>query len=73
MGVASIVYFLFPETNGRSLEEMDRIFAAPEQWWQVTTAARHLPRSGLQDVENSEEKDEKAMHVEQATSTSIES
>jgi hypothetical protein len=22
------VYFLFPETNGRSLEEMDRIFSA---------------------------------------------
>jgi hypothetical protein len=59
-----MVYFLFPETNGRSLEEMDRIFSAPEHWWQVTTAASRLPRSRLEDVENFEEKDDKASHVE---------
>ena len=64
VAVAPMVYFLFPETNGRSLEEMDRIFSAPEHWWQVTAAARCLSRSGLEDVENFEEKDEKASHVE---------
>jgi len=65
VAVVPMVYFLFPETNGRSLEEMDRIFSAPEHWWQVTAAARRLPRSGLEDVENFE-KDEKASHVEKA-------
>ena len=64
VAVVPMVYFLFPETNGRSLEEMDRIFSAPEHWWQVTAAARRLPRSGLEDVENFEEKDGKASHVE---------
>lgn len=28
-GVAFMVYFLFPETKGRSLEEMDRLFEDP--------------------------------------------
>jgi hypothetical protein len=59
-----MVYFLFPETNGRSLEEIDRVFSEPEHWWQVTSAARSLPRSVLADVENMDEKALGGSHVE---------
>jgi hypothetical protein len=67
LAVVPMVYFLLPETNGRSLEEMDRIFfSEPEHWWKVAPAAKRLPRSGLEDVENFEEKNEKTKHVEEA-------
>jgi hypothetical protein len=59
-----MVYFLFVETNGRSLEKMDEIFSTPEHWWQVTATATCLPRSGLEDVENFEEKNGTTEHVE---------
>jgi hypothetical protein len=38
----------------------------PEHWWKVAPAARRLPRSGLQDVENFEEENEKTKQVEEA-------
>jgi MFS family permease len=38
--VIPLVYFLFPETNGRLLEDMDRIFSKPEHWWQIAPSAR---------------------------------
>ncbi|KAL3484537.1 general substrate transporter [Aspergillus germanicus] len=37
---AVLVYFFFPETKGRSLEEMDSLFSHPETWWRVTSYAR---------------------------------
>ncbi|RAH86932.1 general substrate transporter [Aspergillus japonicus CBS 114.51] len=40
--VAGIVYFCFPETNRRSLEEMDELFSDPDHWWQVPSYARAL-------------------------------
>ncbi|KAE8449607.1 hypothetical protein EG329_007937 [Mollisiaceae sp. DMI_Dod_QoI] len=64
MSVLPMVYFLFPETNGRSLEEMDRIFSEPEHWWQVASAAKSLPRSEVADIENGDEKAEKFDHVD---------
>ncbi|KIM95830.1 hypothetical protein OIDMADRAFT_45121 [Oidiodendron maius Zn] len=39
-----IVYFLFPETNGRSLEEMDTIFRQSKSIFDVVRVARELPR-----------------------------
>lgn len=66
LAVVPMVYFLLPETNGRSLEETDKIFSEPEHWWKVAPAAKRLPRSGLEDVENFEEKNEKTKHVEEA-------
>ncbi|PVH87199.1 sugar transporter [Cadophora sp. DSE1049] len=72
--VPIMVYFLFPETNGRSLEEMDRIFSEPKHWWQVAAAARRLSRGVMEDVENIEDKNEnkkgKADHVEQSSEKS---
>jgi uncharacterized membrane protein YgaE (UPF0421/DUF939 family) len=40
-----IVYFLFPETAGRSLEEIDRIFMTSDSIWDTVKAAKRLPRS----------------------------
>jgi sugar porter (SP) family MFS transporter len=42
VSVAALVYLLFPETNGRSLEEMDEMFSEPEHWWQVPVYAQVL-------------------------------
>lgn len=64
--VPILVYFLFPETNQGSLDEMDKIFSEPKHWWQVVPGARRLPR-GLpravpgavrEDIETAEDKDE---------------
>ncbi|KAJ5219431.1 sugar transporter [Penicillium cinerascens] len=40
-----VVYFLFPETAGRTLEEIDRIFMTSDSIWDTVKAARQLPRS----------------------------
>lgn len=56
LAVVPLVYFLFPETNGRSLEEMDGIFADPDHWWKIVAEERRLPRSELEDLENFESK-----------------
>nr|SIP56080.1 putative sugar porter [Yarrowia phangngaensis] len=42
-----VVYFFYPETAGRSLEEIDKIFAEsnPRTPWDVVGIARRLPRS----------------------------
>ncbi|KAH3669228.1 hypothetical protein OGAPHI_001349 [Ogataea philodendri] len=43
------VYFFFPETAGRSLEDMDAIFAQSNPWrpWEVVGIANRHPRSDL--------------------------
>lgn len=40
------VYFLYPETAGRSLEEMDKIFVQSNPWtpWDVVGIARNMPK-----------------------------
>lgn len=40
-----VVYFLFPETAGRTLEEIDRIFMTSDSIWDTVKAAKRLPRS----------------------------
>ncbi|KAF8853442.1 general substrate transporter [Acephala macrosclerotiorum] len=66
VSVLPMVYFLFPETNGRSLDDMDRIFSGPEHWWQVPSATKHLQKGTIVDIENGDEKLEKFDHVEEA-------
>lgn len=39
-----IVYFFFPETNGRSLEEMDLIFRESKSIFDVVRVAKEMPR-----------------------------
>lgn len=40
-----VFYFLYPETKGRSLEEMDLIFAETSAWkpWQCVKVAATMP------------------------------
>ncbi|KAJ5088817.1 general substrate transporter [Penicillium angulare] len=49
VSVAGFVYFFFPETNSRSLEEMDELFSDPEHWWKVPSYARVL-RTGMPEA-----------------------
>lgn len=60
--IVPFVFFVFPETKGRSLEEIDTIFSLPEHWWQVPFVARDLPMSVLTQIEN--EDDEELAHKE---------
>ncbi|KAJ5728230.1 general substrate transporter [Penicillium malachiteum] len=48
ISVAVMVYFFFPETNCRSLEEMDELLSNPDHWWQVPSYAREV-RTGEPD------------------------
>lgn len=42
-----IVYFFYPETAGRSLEEIDEIFAASKTVFDPVRVAKTLPRRRL--------------------------
>lgn len=46
-----IVFFLFPETNGRTLEEMDEIFMLSDSIFDSTRVARSLPKRAHLDHE----------------------
>lgn len=41
------VYFLFPETNGRSLEEIDHIFEQSQGAFDAVGIAKRLPKGGM--------------------------
>jgi sugar porter (SP) family MFS transporter len=51
--VAPAVYFFFPETKGRSLEDMDTMFSEPKQWWRVP-AFSLVMKSQVAALENQE-------------------
>ena len=42
--IVPTVYFLFPETNGRTLEEIDEIFLQSRSIFDPPRIARSLPR-----------------------------
>lgn len=42
VSAAGMVYLFFPETNRRSLDEMDELFSDPDHWWQVPKYTRVL-------------------------------
>jgi sugar porter (SP) family MFS transporter len=50
--IVGIAYFFFPETKGRSLEEMDVLFSEPKHWYQVAAFSHVMKRSALADLEN---------------------
>jgi sugar porter (SP) family MFS transporter len=54
ISVVPLVYFLFPETKGKSLEEMGQLFSEPAHFWQVPAYARHMKSSELARLENEE-------------------
>ncbi|RAH55367.1 sugar transporter [Aspergillus piperis CBS 112811] len=63
--VALMVYFVFPETKGRSLEEMDRLFGDPEHWWKVTVYSREMMGMEMVEVDGDDVKMD-ASHIEKA-------
>jgi sugar porter (SP) family MFS transporter len=69
--VVPMVYFLFPETNGRSLEEMGQLFSEPAHFWQVTAYARRMKSTRLTQLENEEKlADETLEEIEHAPAAS---
>ena len=44
-----VVYFFYLETAGRSLEEIDEIFAASKSVWDPVKVAKRLPRKHLSE------------------------
>ncbi|KAK6371402.1 hypothetical protein LTS17_009133 [Exophiala oligosperma] len=52
-----IVYFFFPETSNRSLEEIDQIFAASKSIFDPPRVAKRLPRMDLGQFASTELKD----------------
>ncbi|PYH75205.1 sugar transporter [Aspergillus vadensis CBS 113365] len=63
--VALMVYFVFPETKGRSLEEMDRLFGDPEHWWKVTVYSKEMTGIDMVEVDGDDVKMD-ASHIEKA-------
>lgn len=63
--VLPTVYFLFPETSGRSLEEISWIFERPRHWWLVPRAAAAAGLQQLAPLREAEDDDLKAeaIHV----------
>lgn len=47
-----LVYFLFPETKGLSLEDMNSLFSGPAHFWEVPSYARRLKSSSAAQIEN---------------------
>jgi len=49
-----IVYFFFPETAGRSLEEIDAIFAESKSIFDTVRVARNMPKMRLTELAHGE-------------------
>jgi len=64
--IVPVVYFFYPETAYRSLEEMDAIFHKTKDWFSVVSIAKREPRRYGKHGElliNYEETDEHIIHV----------
>lgn len=55
--IGLLVYFCFPETKGRTLEEIDEIFLQSKHIFDPPRVARNLPRLHIADVHVKGEKD----------------
>ncbi|KAH8812863.1 sugar transporter family protein [Xylogone sp. PMI_703] len=68
--IIPVVYFFYPETAYRSLEEMDAIFHKTKNWFSVVSIARNEPRRYGKHGElliNYDETDEHAIHTHSMT------
>ncbi|KXJ96494.1 general substrate transporter [Microdochium bolleyi] len=64
--VTPVVYFFFPETMGRNLEEIDLLFRDSESVWQTVRFARHRPIAMPQEhVRDGEGKGVKPNEIEE--------
>ena len=59
--IAMLVYFCFPETKGRTLEEIDEIFLQSKHIFDPPRVARRLPRLRMAEIHGMDEKDPERM------------
>lgn len=64
------VYFLFPETMGRNLEDIDLLFKDSPSVWSTVKFAKSRPVGNPRDFTTDKEKDGNAEYSEEKTSTS---
>lgn len=50
--LALMVYFFYPETSGRTLEEIDQIFASCNGWLDAVHVARRMPKGGISSADD---------------------
>lgn len=77
-GIVIFTYFFFPETKGRSLEEIDLIFAQSRGWLDAVTVSLKMPKMSQAEIDKTFHQmgigpktgsgDVDAYHVEDATS-----
>lgn len=69
-----IVYWFYPETAGRSLEEIDAIFLENKTVFDCVGVAKRMPRTSLADMplqRAGDEKREKTRYAEVAAHTEV--
>lgn len=66
--IVPVVYFCFPETNGRSLEEIDEIFLQSKSIFDPPRIARSLPRMHVGDTHGLDSEMAKGMDSDDAGS-----
>lgn len=66
ISVVPTIYFFFPETSGRSLEELDEIFASSKSIFDVVPNAQRLPKRNLAEYLDEEKNWHGTQHVEHA-------
>jgi len=66
------VYFFWPETANRHLEEVDQIFRESSNIFQTVKVARMLPQASLIEHERHEKEQVRGEHVEAASMKALE-
>lgn len=61
-----VVYFFYPETAGRSLEEIDEIFKRSDSIWDPVKVAKSLPKGSLSQFLAGDGKLEQSEHMEKS-------
>lgn len=61
-----VIYFFYPETAGRELEEIDEIFKRSNSIWDPVKVAKSLPKGSLAQFLAEDGKFEQAEHVEKS-------
>lgn len=63
------VYFFFPETNGRHLEEVDQIFLRSKTIFDAVRVSNCMPRGSVSSTSTGEVEKNEVIHVEMREQT----